>query len=231
MLMAKVKTSILDGKEPFRGILVASHDFFFAHSFGQDGYDEGELDGFTVLPVELTIERPARSYDVFAAASAVGVEADSETDGPSSLIADPKIAARLSELGFDGYADSEVIGNMEREVRTVWSLKGVRFQVEPADVADFSVAEGEHAGFALKAETVRGRRRAHEAMWRHATPEDLAYATIFGELGVLEGFAFDGEKATAPDGREFVTERFAVDHLIDHGYLPFTEMAPSLRPA
>lgn len=231
MHIAKVKSSFLDGTEPFKGIVVASTDFFCAHSFGQDGYDEGELDGYVMLPVDVTFERPARSWDVFAAAGSVGVEADSGVDGASTLLANhPEIVERLDQLGFDGYEGSEVIGNMEFNVLTAWSPSKVVFHPEPETTPDFTVVDGEHEGFSLRAETVRGRLRAHKALWEHATPDDPAYAAIFRDLGILDGFEFDGDTATAPDGTEYVTEAFAIDHLIDHGYLPFTEMVPGLRP-
>lgn len=231
MHMAKIKKTILDGTEPFKGVVVASKNYYAAHSFGQDGYDEGLFEGYVVVPVDVAIEKPAGLKEVFSAARAVGIEVDPSEHNPNALLTDKRIVDVLAGQGFDGYVGYEVIGNADYPVRIAWDYSKVTVHPEPSDKEDFTLVEGDRGGLLLKVETVRGRTLVAKAMESDDRPARESDITLLARVRALPGFRVDEEGAIFDrEGREFQAESFLLWKLIESGSIGLDEIVRAPTP-
>ena len=234
MHVAKIKQAILDGKEPFAGVVVAATDFYCANCFGQDGYDEDPSEEYAVVPVEVAISKGASTDDVYRAARTVGIDAELEELNPNQILLDPRAVAELVRQGFDGHVGYEVIGNANYDVRTVWDMSQVTVLPEPADAADFSLTEGERGGLLIKAETSRGRVRlskAFDAWYAKADMDSISDVEVLAREGVLKDFVLNAnDQIEGPDGRLYLVEHHLIPQLVDQGHVGLSEIVPAPSP-
>jgi hypothetical protein len=227
MAYAKVKETLLDGSRSLQGIVVISDSFYAAHSFGERGYDEGDLKEYRMVPAESVIKNPISHANLLELVKAIGIDA-SEEDSPNGLLTNPIVRDEVERRGFDGFAGMEVIGNMAYDVSIVWEGDRVKLQPEPTGMADFATEHGDGGELIIRVMTARGREAIHRAMDEFEGHIDQESAYVFSKIGVSLGYTFEPETAVSPDGFRYQLGHDAAHELLEEGVVVFQEDPPTL---
>lgn len=227
MNYAKISRDIVSGERPLTGLVVSSPSAYCAHCFGEGRYDEGELEGFQLVGVDLKVSRPAGFEQLASVARELGIDVDDETTS-TMLLGEEDVVAALERQGYDGFADDEVIGNAEYRVEMTWKPELVTILKDPAGVPDFSIREAQDGALLISVDTLAGRDRIFTAV-KDAMDKGVDDRSVVLAM-FLQGTGYRIEGAAVVDAAGHVWEprRVYPLTLVDDGYAEMQPAVPTL---